>query len=234
MFSYTYEMRYVDCKNLEEVKTGSVLDLVQDVSIKDSNRAGYDVNTLKEMNLAWLLQGINLKFEKKINPFINVEISTSVKTLKGATSERGCIIKQNGEIVAKTISNWFLFNTEAKKIAKIPPEMLSAYEFYDFDDNFFSFKKLKPINCDDFIYSIKVSNKDIDTNNHLNNQKGADLLMDALPFDFEFNYMNVIYKKQAYLGTELFAYKEETDNGYYVHLMTKEKEICLAGTFENI
>ena len=198
MFTHTYETRYGDYKDFDTIKTGAVLDFVQDISIKDSERSGFGIHALNEMNLAWLMQGINVEFKKPVKTLLPIEVSTAVKTLKGVTSERGCIIRQNGAIVAKTVANWFLFNMEKMRISKVLPEMQSAYEFYEFDDEFFIYKKLKTMEIDDYSYSIKVSNQDIDTNMHLNNQKGADLLMDALPFDYNFNYMNVLYKKRIF------------------------------------
>lgn len=234
MFTYTYETRYGDYKNYDIIKPGSILDFIQDVSIKDSNRCGYDAEKLKEMKMAWLLQGTNVHFEKTVKPDIPLEISTAIKNLKGATSARGCIIKQNGEIVAKTIANWFIFNVERQRIGKITPEMHDAYEFYDFEDNFFNYQKLELCEIDKAEYTVRIGNKDIDTNMHLNNQKGAELLMDALPFEFYFNNMNVLYKKSAYLGDELEVCVKEIENGYYVHMQTKVGEVCVAGKFENI
>ncbi len=233
MFNYNYETRYGDYKNFDIIKPGTVLDIVQDIAIKDSENSGYGMNVLREMNLAWLLQGINLRFLKPVQTGVLIEASTAVKTLKVVTSERGCFIKQNGELVAQTIANWFLFNTEKNRIAKIPEEMLCQYEFYDFNDDFFSFKKPQIEELENVSYSIKVSNKDIDTNMHLNNQKGADLLMDALPFDFYFNNAKILYKKSAYLGDVLDVCIKETEKGYYVHLQTQDNEICVVGTFEN-
>lgn len=232
MFTYTYETRYGDYKNFDIIKTGTVLDFVQDISIKDSNRCGFGIHALKEMKLAWLMQGINLRFEKPVKTLLPIEVSTAVKSLKGATSVRGCILKQEGEVVAKTVANWFLFNIEKNRIAKVLPEMQSAYELYDFSDDFFSYVKPQILNNIEPLYSVRVSNKDIDTNMHLNNQKGADLLMDALPFDFCFSDMNVLYKKPAYLGDELEVCMKELEKGYYVQLQTKEKEPCIIGTFE--
>ncbi len=234
MYTHTYETRYGDFKDFDTIKTGAVLDMVQDVSILDSNRCSYGINALRDMSLAWLLQGINVKIEKPVKTFMPIEVSTGVKTLKGVTSERGCIIKQNGEVVAKTIANWFLFNTEKMRIAKIPQDMHDKYEFYDFNDEFFTFVKPDLYDINEPLYTVKVSNKEIDTNMHLNNQKGADLLMDALPFDFSFNSIKILYKKPAYLNDMLGVCIKETEKGYYVHLMSQDNDVCVAGTFENI
>ena len=234
MFTFEYQTRYGDYKDFENIKVSSLLDMIQDVSTKDSARCGYDMVTLKNMNLAWLMQGINVCFVAPVKTGAAVELSTAVKTLKGTTSARGCFIRQNGEVVAKSIANWFLFDTEKNKIGRIPSEMLDAYEFYKFEDEFFEFKKAPLFEIENPEYFVKIANKEIDTNGHLNNQKGAELLMDALPFDFEFNNIKLIYKKQSYLGDELGVCIKEISGGYYVHLQTKEKEICVAGTFENI
>lgn len=234
MFTFEYETRYGDYKDYENVKVSSVLDMIQDISTKDSARCGYDILTLKNMNMAWLMQGINVHFIAPVKTGVPVELSTAVKSLKGATSARGCFVIQNGEIIAKSIANWFLFDTQKNKIGRIPPEMLAAYEFFRFEDEFFEYKKAPVFEIEKPEYTVKIAGKEIDTNKHLNNQKGAELLMDALPFDFQFNSVKILYKKQAYLGDELEVCRKELPGGYYVHMQTKEKEVCVAGTFEKI
>ena len=233
MFTHTYETRYGDYKDFDTIKTGSVLDMIQDVAIKDSVRVGYGIHKLKEMNLAWLLQGINIEFSKPASTKAMVDVSTGVKTLKGATSVRCSVVSQNDEIIAKAVANWFLFNTEKNKIAPIVPEMISAYDYYDFDEECYIYKKLKIQEMDKVHYKIRISNQHIDTNKHLNNQKGADILIDALPFDFDIKRANILYKKPAYLGDELGVCIKETETGYYVHIQNESGEVCVAGTFDN-
>ena len=235
MFNFKYETRYGDYKDFDTIKPSSVLDIIQDISTKNSAECGYGIYELRDMKMAWLLKGTNLHFEKKVKILTPVDVYTAVKPLKGATSERGCIIKQNGEVVAKSITEWFLFDAEKLRPVRIPKDMMTAYVTSDFDgDEFFNYTK--PIIFEDVpvCYEIRIGNKDIDTNKHLNNQKGAELLMDALPFEFEFNDIKLLYKKPAFLGDILEVCLKETNSGYYVHMQTKEKEICVAGSFENI
>lgn len=233
MFGFKYEPRYGDYKNYELIKPSSILDMVQDISTRASADCGYDINNLRSMGLAWLLQGINVRFEKPIRPDIPIEISTAINPCNGVTSERCCIIMQDGELVAKTVANWFIFSAERQRPVRIPKEMLALYEVHDFDDEFFRYRKLDILSSGDAEYEIRVSNKEIDTNMHMNNQKSAELLMDALPFDFYVGEMNIIYKKPAYLGDILEVCKTPIENGWYVHLQTKDKEVCVAGAFKN-
>ena len=233
MYTKIYEPRYGDFKDFNTIKVGSLLDFVQDIAIKDSEAHGYSIHTLKELGLSWLLQGITVDLLQPLRTSSPIFVSTAVKKMRGVISERGCLVYQNDELVARTIANWFLFNTEKMQISRISPEMLSAYPEHNFNDPFFEFKKPTLLEIDVPEYAIRIGTKDIDTNLHLNNQKAADLLMDALPLDFHFNRMNLLFKKAAYHGEILQVYRKKTEHGFYVHLKNDSKGICVAGLFES-
>ena len=233
MNRYSYQTRYGDYKNFEEIKPTALLDIIQDVSIQDSTRAGYSIHTLRDMNRAWLMQGINVRLEKPISTKMPLTVSTGVKAFRGSTSERCCIVEQGGEVVARTVANWFLIDVAKTRVIWIPPEILAAYEVGGFEEEFFSYQKPELYEAE-AAYTVKVSNKEIDTNSHLNNQRAAELLLDAIPFDFSFNDMKLLYKKAAYLGDTLEVCIKETGHGYFVKLQTEEKDLCVAGTFENL
>lgn len=233
MHSYTYQLRYSDYKNFDEVKPSAFLDIIQDVAIQDSDRSGYDIQKLREMNRAWLIQGINVRFEKPVSTHAPLEVSTGVKAFRGSTSERCCIVKQNDEVVARTVANWFLIDTEKIRVVRITPEMLEAYEAGGFEDEFFKFQKPQTYEAER-AYTVRVSNKEIDTNHHLNNQRAAELLLDAIPYEFSFNDMKILYKKAAYPDEMLDVCVTETEQGYFVMLQNQEGDLCVAGTFENL
>ena len=232
MFTYTYEPRYGDFKDFVNLKKSVLLDIVQDISTKEAASCGYSIHKLREMNMAWLIQGINIRFEKPAEILKSVTVETAVQSLKGVVSERGCILKQEGEVIAKTIANWFTFDTERMRVCRIPEEMHNCYTLHDFEDDFFEYKKPTILNDVEVAYKIRISNRDIDTNKHLNNQKSAELLMDALPFDYDFKDLRILYKKSAFLGDELEVCVQKTDKGYYVHLQTLDQQVCVVGEFE--
>ena len=231
LFEYTYETRYGDFKTPTEIKPAVILDMVQDIATKHSAKCGYDIPTMESLGQAWLLQGIKAHFDQPVKTQTPVTLKTAVKSMKGTTSPRCCYIEQEGKVIGKTIANWFLLDVEKGKPTRISAEMGEAYDYDDFDEEFFNYKKLKPQEADPQ-YTIRVGNKEIDTNHHMNNQKSAELLMDALPFDYFFTDMEVFYKQSAYLGDELLVCMKETENGYYVHLQTLDGEVCVAGIFE--
>ena len=231
LFEHTYETRYGDYKTTKEIKPSVVMDMVQDIATKHSEKCGYDMDTMEARKQAWLLQGVKAHFDQPVKTNMPITLKTAVKSMRGSTSPRCCYIFQDGICIGKTIANWFLLDTEKIKPIRIPQEMADNYDYDSFDEEFFNYKKTS-IEEAPALYTIRVCNKEIDTNHHLNNQKSAELLMDALPFDYFFTDMNVFYKHQAYLGDELEVCMKEIENGYYVHLQTKDKVVCVAGTFE--
>lgn len=233
MFKYNYEIRYGDYKDFDKVKTSSILEVIQEAAIRDSEASGHGIEKLRSMDRAWILQGINVRIEKPVNTHFPLTVSTAVKSLRGVLSERGFIIEQNGETVAKSIANWCLLDTDRMRLARITEEMTRAYANYDFGEEFFTYTRPEIMEEADVKYSIRVSNKELDTNKHLNNQKGAELLMDALPFDFEVKNISIYYPAPSYLGEELDVAVKEIENGYYVCLKKKDGTVSVAGTFEN-
>ncbi len=234
MFAYSYEARYGDYESFDTVKPEVILDIIQDISIKNSAACGYGLEKLNEINRAWMLMGTSVHFEKPVSTKHIIEVSTAVKRFRGVTSERGCIISQDGQIVAKTISNWFLVDTEKMKPCRVPEEMISAYKCHDFKDDFFEYKKPRLCDFEKADYTVKISRGDIDTNNHLNNQKGAGILINALPCDFKFSDIKLLYKKASYYGDIRQICIKETEGGYLVQMQTEEKELCIAGEFLRI
>lgn len=233
MFKYVYDTHYSDYRDFDTIKKSTLLEVIQEIAIRHSEKSGYSVDTLRNMDRAWLLQGINVKFEKNAVTHAPIEAYTAVKSLRGVLSERGSILLQNGEVIAKSIANWCLLDTKKMRLARIPSEMINAYCHSDFDsDEFFSYVRPDVIEDAQELYKIRVCNKELDTNKHLNNKKGAELLMDALPFEFEIGSMKVHYPNPAYLGQELSVCVKEIERGYYVHLKNDENTICVVGTFE--
>jgi len=230
MFTCNYQMRYGDLKNFEAIKPAALLDVIQDVAIKNSESCGYGLYKMRDMNMAWLLQGINFHITRLPDPRTELTVKTAVKDMKGVVSERGTIIEQDGEECARSVAAWFLFDGSRMRPIRIPEDMAAAYPNHDFGDDFFNFKK--PRLCEaEKVFTVRVGNGQIDTNHHLNNQKSAEILIDALPDDFFFTDMSILYKKAAYLGDILSVCIAEIEKGYFIKLENESGEVCVAATF---
>ena len=234
MYIKDYEIRYGDVKDFNTVKPSAILDFLQDVSTKHSASKGYGMKKLNELGIAWLLKGWKVKFLKPVSPETDVSVHTTIRKPRTVVSDRVYNVIQDGEVKVKAVGVWFTFDINQMKACKIPEGLAEVYMDCEFTDDFDAYVNPKECECDIVVEEIKISNRDIDTNSHLNNQRSAEILMDALPQNFEFSDMTVLYKKAAYLGDILILEALKTENGYYTHLKNKQGEICVVGTFEKI
>lgn len=225
MTEFLYESRYGDLKDFDNIKVSSLLDIIQDISTKASEEVGYGLYDLRDRGVAWLLSGITFKLVKNADPRFPVFAQTGIQKMGAATSNRGCILLQNGEVVAKSIANWFLMDMKEGRIARITKEMMASYPYHDFGDEFFNYKKPKFPEFSGVGEAIRVSNRDIDTNRHLNNVKAVEIILDGVPFDYDFDTVDVLYKRESYLGDILIREVIKTDNGYYIALLGEDKEV---------
>ncbi len=233
MTEFLYETRYGDFKDFENIKVASLLDIIQDISIKASEDAGYGIHALHDKGLAWLMAGITFKLLGKVDTRKPILAQTAIDKMGGVTSNRGCILSQDGQVVAKSIANWFLMNTAEGRLAKIPKEMLESYSAHDFGDEFFTYKKPKFPEFKGVGGTVKVCNRDIDTNLHLNNVKALEIILDGISADFEFNTLDIIYKRESYLGDTLIREIIETDGGYYIALLGEDKGVNVMAHLRN-
>ena len=121
-----YETRYGDFKTPDTIKPSTILDIVQDIATRHSSECGYGMHRLKEMGIAWLMQGIKLHFDAPVKTMTLITANTAVKNMKGVISERGTILEQNGVAVAKTVAAWFMFDTNKMRPCRIPVHRLSS------------------------------------------------------------------------------------------------------------
>ena len=78
MFKYNYEIRYSDYKDFDKVKTSSILEVIQEAAIRDSEANGHGIEKLRSMDRAWILQGINVRIEKPVSTHFPLTVSLCI------------------------------------------------------------------------------------------------------------------------------------------------------------
>ena len=133
---------------------------------------------------------------------MDVEVRTWSRGIKGVEAKRGYeIYSEEGELLIIADSSWALFDLEAQKLIRAPEEMIAAYNSIDRDP--FNGEKMERVRDNDIIENellIPVGKRDIDTNNHMNNSKYMEYIVEVLPEEFEIMEFECAYKKQIVYG----------------------------------
>ena len=141
------------------------------------------------------------------------------------------VVSQEGILKVKCTSVWFAFDTVNLKPRKIPQELLNRYLETPVTEEFDEYRNPEDFDNGQEIDRLTVTLRDIDTNHHLNNQKSSEILMSALPENFNYNNSVIHYKKSAHLKDMLTVTRKLDKNTCSVRL-SSDNETCVLGVFE--
>lgn len=226
LFEKKYEFRYGDLDKNGNIKIAAILDVLQDVSISHSAKVGFGLEGLYSISRAWLLEGWRVKIKEPLNSS-EIVAKTGIMKMHHFSSFRKYEIWQDGVCKVEGTASWFLVNTETMRPMVVSEEMLAVYECENVPDNGIPFLKLRPGIETSFVSENPVFKRDLDTNNHMNNVKSAEIAMELLPDGAVVDEFKVTYRKAIQPEDTVKQYGSVTEKGYYAELKNGKDESCV-------
>jgi acyl-ACP thioesterase len=242
-FSKDFNIHYYEVDSSQYATIPSILNYLQDTAISHSASIGLGVSDLIANGACWVLSRWSLIIDKY--PVINerISIETWPWRMERFYAWRDFLIKNsNGEVIAKASSLWIYIDIAKRRPIRIPSEYSRVYgleedmksienPFSDFDASVIS------SDCLDF----NVRRSDIDTNNHVNNTRYIEWILEAVPDRIYDNYriksLEIIYKKETrYGGAVCSGYSisaEKSNAAELLHTITdkdSKTELAIAKT----
>ena len=227
MYSKDYSLRYSDIDFNNKIKLSAILDILQDVSICHSDDMGYTREKLSAMSIAWLLSGWKIKIISQIDGQKPITAKTAITEMNKIQVTRKYEIVQDGECKIIASAEWFTVDTQKLSLARIPDEIKEYYAKIMEEPNGFDITRLRPDKDAKEIESLKITNRDIDTNKHLNNVKSAEILLDYLPDGTDVDEFQITYKKQLYKDDVAKIYINHTTENFTAELRNENDEACV-------
>jgi len=210
MFSKEYEFRYGDLDKNGNIKIGAMMELLQDISFAHASFVGWDWKDLKDESVACLLGGWRVRIKKPLDESC-VTVKTGVMSIRKYEALRKYEIWQNDECKVIATALWFTVDIKLRKIIPVPQSFIDAFECIDEEDNGLTYEKLRPNKDLIFLDEFKVSASDIDTNNHLNNVKSVEKMLNLLPDNFEIMEFCIRYRKEIKADECVKIYGSQND-----------------------
>lgn len=204
-YSKKFFIGYSDVDKNDKCKLYKIVDLLQNTATMHSKSVGYGTKSMMELKQAWLMLGWKVKILKYPEADMDVEVRTWSRGIKGVEAKRGYeIFSEDGELLIVADSSWALFDLEAQKLIRAPEEMKNAYGAIEKDP--FNYEKSERIRDNGIIddeVTMVVGKRDIDTNNHMNNSKYMEYIMEVLPDNMNVSEFECVYRKQVTLGERI-------------------------------
>ncbi len=212
-YAQKYFVGYSDVDKNNRCKLSRIVDMLQNIATMHSKQAGYGTKEMMDAKMGWLLLIWRIKILQYPVADEYVDVRTWSKKLKGLHALRGFeVYDENENLLIIAESSWTLFDLEKQKPLKISDEMINAYGELPREVFETPTKKIQETLNDSEaqLYEFKIEKRDIDTNNHTNNAKYIEFMLEAIPDDKVITELEINYKKQTVYGESLKLYYNDS------------------------
>lgn len=210
-----YTLRAGDFDKFDRIKPSAVLDLFQDVAGQHAEEIGVGFNDMIAKKYLWVLTRVRFKIISAPKRYQTVVIKTWPLEPNRLNYRREyCIEDTDGNRLVIGSSDWVVLHCEERKLLSVP-------DLYSFTNDFHNevmfeekAKKLRDFENNSEPYIINAGFSDLDVNDHVNNTKYANYVIDAVNPQKEdvIDAFQIDYRKEVMQGTQLSIYYMKEGN----------------------
>ena len=227
-YSTTFQIGSFDTDLNGNAKITSICNYLQEIAGKHVDLINQGIDDLKSNNLAWVLSRLILKIDRLPKWKEEIEIETWSTGTDGLFGNREFrIVDSTGKTLAIAGSSWLVINITNKRPVrphKIVEKMPINPESPLFD---YPLPKITINNDFDTEEEIHVQYSDIDINQHVNNVKFVEWVIDSCPIEFltqkQIRELEINFMHEAKLNETLSISKSTGNSGKH-HFLIRNKE----------
>lgn len=204
-----------DVDFLGRAKPSSILNYFQEAATAHSVELGVSYFDLIKVNEYWVLSRICVEIDRCPQYGEEIVIETYPIAPRGIDCDRDYYIKDlKGNVLVRGTSKWLILDLKTHKIKHINPGYFENCIFTD--KRAINDPKWKVPDCDNprVVYTGVVGVEDLDFNDHMNNAKYAQMLLNSLSeqelknndiIAFNVNYLSEMKYKDEYIVNKSYA-----------------------------
>ena len=226
---------YYDTDKKGFIQSAALLTYMGETSSLHSDSLNVGIEELRKHNYGWMLNRWRVRFYKypRVKERIIVETWNSGIDRFYATREFK-IFDDTENLLVNATSQWIFLDMDKKRPKRIPKDFNEIYsqedekllhDYFDFSLGFETDSSL----------DLNVRKSDIDYNNHVNNVKYLDWMMEQIPLELDNSSklyeLDIHYKKEVVLGNLISSslMKSEENPTIFLHKISHNSEIHALG-----
>ena len=227
--AYRIRSYEVDCRNRLSIL--SIFAFMQEAASKHAEALGVSIHQLNSENYTWLLSRLKIKISSFPGWNDQVRVNTWPSGVQKLFALRDFEIKDTkGRSMAAAISAWLIIDLQKRRPVRITPfvERLKPIEgSHILDDRL---DKLSALSDPAHEKSFAVRHSDLDINQHANNVKFVEWLVEGVPdvvlkamapVEFEINFLAEAFHNDQILAA---CTPQNTGNTEYLHRLTRQQD----------
>lgn len=229
LYECDFVVDYVDIDTHGIISDCGFFKHLQEIGCLHAEKLGYGLNTSLKTGLAWVLLDWKLQVFKRPGWRARLHVRTWPAKTEHACNFRDYeIFDESGEKLAIATSRWVLYDLHKKRIVKITPDVVERFAPCGISVFDTGIEKLQEPEGAVVSFEYRVLRRDIDSNGHVNNLNYINFAKEALPDEVynlaHFSSIEVMYKKQCLVGSEIVGLYKEASKGEHV-IAIKSKDL---------
>ena len=224
-YSEDFKIRANEVDNDGKATLPAIFSLFQEVAGNHALKLNFDITQLQEQDLTWVLHRMDVNIDRFPNWREEITIETwpaAGDALRAFRDYR--ILDKSGETLGVCLSYWMMINIKTRRPARMPEEVLNM-RLKDIDHVLDpKATRLKPFQDMDESYSFDVRNSDLDMNDHVNNARYVEWIMehhsdtDSSPI----NVIDIQFLRESVAGDSITSDVIKTDEHTYLHQLKNQ------------
>ncbi len=204
-----YYLRASDFDKFGNIKPSAVLDLFQDAAGQHAEEIGVGFEQMIKRSYLWVLTKIKFEINGELNKYQKIIVKTwPLKPNRLCYRREYCILNEKGERLVGGSSEWVVVHSEKRRFLSVP-------DLYPFNDEFYEemmfdgkLGKVTDFETTQTPYIVRAGFSELDVNNHVNNTKYANYILDAINPSkaSKLHSFQIDYRKEVLQGTQLGIY----------------------------
>lgn len=210
-----YYLRASDFDKFNHIKPAAVLDLLQDAAGQHAQEIGVGFDEMIKRCYLWVLTRVKFEIRKQPSSYQKVTVKTwPLEPNRLSYRREYCIEDATGERLIVGSSEWVVIHSEKRRFLSVP-------DLYPFADGFYNemmfdgkLGKVSDFTAEGTPWIVHAGFSELDVNNHVNNAKYANYVLDAVDPSEEksLKVFQIDYRKEVRQGTILHIYHTESEN----------------------
>lgn len=225
MFEKEYNFGFSSLDKNYKVNVGAVMNVLQDISFEHAEQVGIDYERLENDSLALLLAGWRVQFHKRLHRGTAVA-KTGIAVVKSCDAVRCYELCQDGETKASATAIWFTVDTKDRKVTRVPDDYAKAFGNFDEENNSLPYGRIMPDKTTEFLEEFRIEPRDIDANNHFNNVKYIEKILNYVPQDCDISELRIKYRRELSVDEVACIFGKKMEKSLYFEIRNENDELC--------
>lgn len=226
-----YYLRASDFDKFNRIKPSAVLDLFQDSAGQHAEQLGVGFEEMIKRSYLWVLTKIKFKVLSAPQRYQKVVVKTwPLEPSRLSYRREYAIENESGEQLIVGSSDWVVIDSEKRRFVSVP-------DLYPFSDGFCTemmceekLSKVKDFEETNTPYTVNAGFCELDINNHVNNSKYANYVLDAINPEKaeELKEFQIDFRREVLMGTKLNIYYKRQENSVVAKGQNVDGDIMFA------